>query len=142
MQGDREHSELISDATNRSLEMLSRIRLPNFPSRSPSQPQPIQVDVDLSKGASYQKLYNQYSQGVKADSPVNKTLAVAQNAARDGQSPEEIINIIRNDPKAQQFGHKSEQFIKTVSQAAIRKTQAEQSGGVNPQRQKTPTVER
>ena len=39
-------------------------------------------------------------------------------------------------------GHKSEQFIKTVSQAAIRKTQAEQSGGVSPQRQKTPTVER
>ena len=142
MQGDREHSELISDATNRSLEMLSRIRLPNFPSRSPSQSQLIQVDVDLSKGANYQKLYNQYSQGVEADSPVNKTLAVAQNAARDGQSPEEIVNIIRNDPKAQQFGQKSEQFIKTVSQAAIRKTQAEQSGGVSPQRQKTPTVER
>ena len=143
MQGDREHSELISDATNRSLEMLSRIRLPNFPSRgSPSQPQQVQVDVDLSKGADYQKLYNQYSQGVEADSPVNKTLAVAQNAARDGQSPEEIVNIIRNDPKAQQFGQKSEQFIKTVSQAAIRKTQAEQSGGVSPQRQKTPTVER
>lgn len=143
MQGDREHSELISDATNRSLEMLSRIRLPNFPSRgSPSQHQLELVEVDLSKGANYQKLYNQYSQGVEADSPVNKTLAVAQNAARDGQSPEEIVNIIRNDPKAQQFGQKSEQFIKTVSQAAIRKTQAEQSGGASPQRQKTPTVER
>lgn len=143
MQGDREHSELISDATNRSLEMLSRIRLPSFPSRgSPSQSQPTQVDVDLSKGADYKKLYNQYSQGVEADSPVNKTLAVAQNAARDGQSTEEIVNIIRNDPKAQQFGDKSEQFIKTVSQAAVRKTQAEQSGGLTPQRQKTPTVER
>ena len=143
MQGDREHSELISDATNRSLEMLSRIRLPNFPSRdSPSQPQQVQVDVDLSKGADYQKLYNQYSQGVEADSPVNKTLAVAQNAARDGQSAEVIINIIRNDPKAQQFGDKSEQFIKTVTQAAVRKTQAEQFGGLAQQRQKTPTVER
>ena len=143
MQGDREHSELISDATNRSLEVLSRIGLPNFGNRgSPSQSGPVQVDVDLSKGADYQKLYNQYSQGVEASSPVNKTLAVAQNAARDGQSSEVIVNIIRNDPKAQQFGEKSEQFIKTVTQAAVRKTQAEQSGGLTQQRQQTPTVER
>lgn len=143
MQGDREHSELISDATNRSLEALSRIQIPKFGNRySPSQDRPIQVDVDVSKGADYQKLYNQYSQGVEASSPVNKTLAVAQNAARNGQKAEVIVNILHNDPKAQQFGEKSEQFIKTVSQAAVRKTQAEQSGGLTQQRQKTPTVER
>lgn len=143
MQGDREHSELISDATNRSLEVLSRIGLPNFGNRgSPNQSGSVQVDVNLSKGADYQKLYNQYSQGVEASSPVNKTLAVAQNAARDGQKAEVIVNILRNDSKAQQFGEKSEQFIKTVTQAAVRKTQAEQFGGLTQQRQKTPTVER
>lgn len=143
MQGDREHSELISDATNRSLEVLSRLQLPNFGNRgSPTQAQPVQVDVELSKDADYKKLYNQYSQGVEADSPVNKTLEVAKNAARDGQNAEVIVNILRNDPKAQQFGDKSEQFIKTVTKAAVRKTQAERSGGLTQQRQKTPTVER
>lgn len=143
MQGDREHSELISDATNRSLEILSRIQLPNFGNRgSPNQSKPIQVDVDLSKGADYKKLYNHYSQGVEADSPVNKTLAIAQNAARDGQNAEVIVNILHNDPKAQQFGDKSEQFIKTVTKAAVRKTQAEKSSGLTQQRQKTPTIDR
>lgn len=139
---DREHSELISDATNRPLEALSRIQIPNFGNRgSPKHSQQTQVDVELSKGAKYQKLYNQYSQGVEVSSPVNKTLAVAQNAARDGQKAEVIVNILRNDSKAQQFGEKSEQFIKTVTKAAVRKTKLEQSGGLT-QHQKTPTVER
>jgi len=49
---------------------------------------------------------------------------------------ESIVQILQHDPKAQQFGDKSEQFIKTVSQAAVRKTQAENSSGaaVNPRK--------
>lgn len=55
---------------------------------------------------------------------------------------ETIVKILSNDPKAQQFGDKSEQFIQTVSQAAVRKTQAEKSSGqLNRQSQKTPTLE-
>ena len=50
--------------------------------------------------------------------------------------------MLRNDPKAQQFGDKSEQFIQTVSQAAVRKNQAESSSLQTQHRQKTPTIER
>ncbi len=146
MKGDREYAELVNDATNRPLEALSRMRLPNFGNgrsgQSGAKPAN-QVEVEFSKGAKYQKLYTQYSQGIEADSPVNKTLAIAQNAARDGQSVEVITNILRNDPKALQFGDKSDQFIQTVSEAAIRKNQAESASGQLAQhRQKTPTLER
>ena len=141
--GDREHAELVDDTTNRSLEALSRIRLPNFGrSGRPQTNSTNTVEVELSKGAKYQKLYDRYSQGVEASSPVSKTLEVARNAARDGQPTEAIIQMLRNDPKAQQFGKKSEQFIQTVTQAAVRKNQAEQSWGLNQQRQETPTLER
>jgi len=44
---------------------------------------------------------------------------------------ESIVQILQHDPKAQQFGDKSE-FIKTVSQAAVRKTQAENSSAAQP----------
>lgn len=143
MNGDREHSELISDATNRPLEALSRIGLPRFGRGQPSQGEPLnRIEVEFSKGAKYQKLYDQYSQGVEASSPVNKTLEVARNAARDGQPTEMIVNILRSDPKVQQFGEKSEEFAKTVTQAAIRKNQAERSPQHSQQRQKTPTIER
>jgi len=143
MKGDREHAELVNDATNRPLEALSRIRLPYSGRADQPHAKPANtVEVELSKGAKYQKLYHQYSQGVEASSPVNQTLEIARNAARDGQPTEVIVNLLRNDPKAQQFGEKSEQFIKTVTQAAVRKTQAEQSSGLTQQRQKTPTLER
>lgn len=145
MQSDREYAELINDATNRPLEALNRIRIPNFGKGHTGQTQAKpneRVEVEISKGAKYQKLYTQYSQGVEATSPVNKTLAIARNAARDGQPTEVIVSILRNDPKAQQFGEKSEQFIKTVTESAVRKTEAERSGGLTQQRQKTPTLER
>lgn len=146
MKGEREYAELINDATNRPLEALSRMRLPHFGTDrfAQSQAKPANhVEVEFSKGAKYQKLYNQYSQGVEVSSPVGKTLAVAQNAARDGQSIEVIMNILRNDPKAIQFGDKSDQFIQTVSSAAVRKNQAESVNGQLAQhRQKTPTLER
>lgn len=146
MKGDHEIAELVNDATNRPLEALSRIRLPNMgkPQSGQSGAKPAnQVEVEFSKGAKYQKLYTQYSQGVEASSPVGKTLAVAQNAARDGQSVEVITNILRNDPKSLQFGDKSDQFIQTVSKAAVRKNQAESASGQLAQhRQKTPTLER
>lgn len=142
MQGDRELAELVNDSTNRPLEALSRIRRP-YPGQGRSQKPPDQDRVNLSEGATHQKLYSQYAQGVTAPSPVGKTLEIARNAARDGQPMETIEKILSNDPKAQQFGDKSEQFIKTVSQAAVRKTQAEQSSGqLNRQSQKTPTLER
>lgn len=144
MSGEREHAELANDVVNGTLEALGRVRLPNLGCSNSTQSQPAdQIKVDLSKGAKYQKLYSQYAQGAEAASSVNKTLAVARNAARDGQSTDVIVNILRNDPKAQQFGDKSEQFIQTVSQAAVRKTQAEKSSGqLGQQRQKTPTLER
>ncbi len=146
MQGDREHAELINDVTNRSLEALSRIRPPSLGQShtGTAQPQPAtEVKVNISEGANYQKLYTNYSKGIEAASPVNKTLEVARNAARDGQPVEAIANILRNDPKAQQFGDKSEQFIQTVAKSAVRKTQAERSTEqVAQHRQKTPTVER
>jgi len=142
MQGDRDHAEMINDATNRPLEALGRIRRP-YPSQSPSQTNPAdQIKVNLSEGAKYQKLYSQYAQGIEAPSPVNKSLGIARNAARNGQPTEVIVNILRHDPKAQQFGEKSEHFIKTVSQAAVRKTQAERSPQLAQQQQKTPTIER
>lgn len=140
---DRELAELTNDATNRPLEALGRIRRPYPGHRGSSTKPPDQIKVSVSEGAQYQKLYNQYSQGVEAPSPVNKTLAVARNAARDGQPMETIVKILGNDPKAQQFGEKSEQFIQTVAQAAVRKTQAERSSQqLGQRRQKTPTVER
>lgn len=146
MKGDHEIAELVNDATNRPLEALSRVRLPHrrIPQSGESgAKQALHVEVELSKGAKYQKLYTQYSQGVGASSPVGKTLAVAQNAARDGQSVEVITNILRNDPKSLQFGDKSDQFIQTVSKAAVRKNQAESASGQLAQhRQKTPTLER
>jgi len=37
---------------------------------------------------------------VEAASPVNKTLEVARNAARDGHPTEVIVNILTNDPGA------------------------------------------
>jgi len=83
--------------------------------------------VSLSEGPPHQELYSQYAQ-VEAPSPVGKPL-IARNAARDGQPMESIVQILQHDPKAQQFGDKSEQFIKTVSQAGGRKTQAENSSG-------------
>lgn len=142
MSGEREHAELANDVVNGTLEALGRVRLPNLGRSNSTQSQPAdQIKVDLSKGAKYQKLYSQYAQGVEAASPVNKTLAVARNAARDGQSTDVIVNILRSDPKAQQFGDKSEQFIQTVAQSATRKTQAEGSSLAR-QHQKTPTLER
>jgi hypothetical protein len=144
MKGDREMAELVNDATNRPMEALSRIRLPNGNGRmgQNAQKQANTVEVEFSRDAKYQKLYTQYLQGVEATSPVEKTLAVARNAARDGQSVEVIVNMLRNDPKAQQFGDKSEQFIQTVSQAAVRKNQAESSSLQAQSGQKTPTLER
>jgi hypothetical protein len=101
MKGDREHAELVNDATNRPLEVLSRIRLPYFGRSGQPHAKPANtVEVELSKGAKYQKLYNQYSQGVEASSPVNQTLEIARNAARDGQPTEVIVNLLRHDPKA------------------------------------------
>jgi hypothetical protein len=141
MQGDREQAELVNDATNRPLEALGRIRRPYF-NQGHSQKPPNQIQVSLSEGATHQKLYSQYAQGVEAPSPVGKTLEIARNAARDGQPMESIVQILQHDPKAQQFGDKSEQFIKTVSQAAVRKTQAERSPQLAQQQQKTPTIER
>lgn len=145
MKGDREYAELVNDATNRPLEALSRMRLPNFGNRHSTQPQAKpanHIEVEISKGAKYQKLYSQYSQGVEASSLVNQTLAVAKNAARDGQSAEVIVKILHHDPKAQQMGNKKEQFLQTVSAAAVRKTNAERSPQHSQQRQKTPTLER
>ncbi len=143
MQGNREISELVNDATNRPLEALSRIRRPYPRQQGNAAKSPEQIKVSISEGATHQKLYSQYAQGVEASSPVGKTLEIARNAARDGQPMENIVQILRHDPKAQQFGDKSEQFIKTVSQAAVRKTLAEKSSGqLNRQSQKTPTLER
>lgn len=140
---DRELAELTNDATNRPLEALGRIRRPYPKQQKAAGKSPDKVKVDLSDGATHQKLYNQYAQGVEASSPVNKTLAVARNAARDGQSMEDITKILHHDPKAQEFGDKSGQFIKTVSEAAVRKNQAEKStAGLSRQSQKSPTMER
>lgn len=143
MQGDREHAELANDVINRPLEKLSQIRPPYWRQPGAGQSRPTdQIKVNLSEGAKYKRLYSQYAQGVDAASPVNKTLGIARNAARDGQPTEVIVNILRNDPKAQQFGEKSEQFIQTVTQSAVRKTQVEKSAQPAHQQQKTPTLER
>jgi len=140
---DRELAELVNDATNRPLEALSRLRRPYPRQQGKASKPPDQIKVSLSEGAFYQKLYDQYAQGVNAPSPVNKTLAVARNAARDGQPMENIVKILRHDPKAQEFGDKSGKFIETVSKAAVRKTLAEKStAGLSRQSQKTPTLER
>ncbi|CAA9324589.1 hypothetical protein AVDCRST_MAG94-1609 [uncultured Leptolyngbya sp.] len=146
MQGDRDHAEMMNDATNRPLEALGRIRRP-YPNQGRSGPPQAraaeEIKVSISEGAKHQNLYSHYAQGVEASSPVNKTLEIARNAARDGQPMETIVQILSHDPKAQQFGDKSEQFIKTVSQAAVRKTQAESSSEqLRRQSQKTPALER
>lgn len=138
---DRELAELVNDATNRPLEALSRMRQPYPRQQGKTTKLPDQVKVTLSPGATHQQLYQHYAQGVAAPSPVNQTLEVARNAARDGQSMAAIVKILAHDPKAQAFGDKSSQFIQTVSQAAVRKTQVEQAAA-GQQYAKNPTLER
>lgn len=78
----------------------------------------------------YQKLYEQYSQNIKARSPVNLTKKVATQALQEDYSKEDVRQILSHDPevqrvKKQQGEEKASQYIQQMIRSAedrIKKT--------------------
>ena len=85
------------------------------------------ITVAIDKNTPERDLWNKYSKDVQGRVPAEKTLAVAKNALRDGQSKEMAVKIILSaDPQSEQIKQKqgqqkAQQYAELAVRAAYRK---------------------
>jgi hypothetical protein len=84
------------------------------------------IRIEIDKGTTHQELWNRYSQGVTTSIPAQKTVAVAKNALRDGQSKETAMKILSADPSFEGISQKhgsqqAQQYAELAVSAAYRK---------------------
>lgn len=77
------------------------------------------------------ELWNNYSQGISSDRPVLRTLAVAQNALRDGMTKAGVEDLLKADPQFQklqqeQGSNQAENYVKQMTRSAVRREQPTQ----------------
>lgn len=75
-----------------------------------------------------QALWNNYSQGIPQDRPIQRTLAVAQNAMRDGMTRTAVEDLLRADPQFQKVQqdqglNKAQEYAKQMTRSASRREQ-------------------
>lgn len=89
--------------------------------------------ANKNNSSEHQLLWNKYSKGVEAESPIQTSLAVARNALKAGETQESVEKILTHDPqfaeinKLQGIG-KAQDYAKTVTRAAVHREQKAQPG--------------
>ena len=85
----------------------------------------------LSKKDRYQQMWQRYSQGIAADTPVKLDRAVARKAFEDGQSPKEVgLMLAAGSPyvaqiQQQQGSDKAKAYVSQTARVACRSPQQE-----------------
>lgn len=75
-----------------------------------------------------QALWNNYSQGIPQDRPIQRTLAVAQNAMRDGMTRTAVEDMLYADPQFQKVQqdqglNKAQEYARQMTRSASRREQ-------------------
>lgn len=93
---------------------------------------PPQVKAVIEQGTTHKALWEKYSQGEQSTRPVQRTLAVARTALKEGTPPEEVQIILQHDPQfskiqQQQGGEKAQEYTKVMVRSAVRREQQVQN---------------
>ncbi|MDZ4877781.1 MAG: hypothetical protein CLLPBCKN_007216 [Chroococcidiopsis cubana SAG 39.79] len=109
-----------------------------FDRRAKSEILKIQTSIETSPNivveteTIHAALWSMYGERVKAKVPAQKTLAVAQQAIREGHSPENTVKILSHDPEFQKLQQQNldtaERYANLAVEAAQRKELVATSG--------------
>ncbi len=109
---------------------------------------PPQVKAEIDKGTTYEALWEEYSEGVESERPVQRSLTVARTALKAGQPPDEVEQILQHDPQftkvqQQQGNQKAQEYTKVMTRsAACREQQSQTNQQPSQQQHKTRTQTR
>lgn len=96
------------------------------------------IEVEIEKNTTHAALWNEYSKGVKAEVPAQKTFAVAQQAIREGHSPENTTKILSHDPEFQKLQQQNSASADRYANLAVTTAQRKElvAASKQPEKQK------
>lgn len=97
-----------------------------------------EIEVEIDKSTTHEALWNEYSEGIKAEVPAQKTLTVAQQAIREGHSPENTAKILSHDPEFQKLQQQDSASAERYANLAVATAQRQElvAASKQPEKQK------